>query len=119
GVYQFLQRLFSLLKEGGIAVLHLCYNTPTPDCARTLKSRHGFAWYLRYRSYVVNGIMILVEGNSFDKPLPIMHMNEYNRSTIHKLLYENECGEVYSRFTDHAGALGVLLFCRKRSIAPL
>ena len=117
--YHLLRRLLSLLNEGGIAVLHFTYSTPTPDCAFTLKSKHGFAWYLRYRSYVVNGIMNLVEGNSFDKPLPIMQMNEYNLSTIHKLLYENECGEVYSRFTDHAGALGVLLFCRKRSIAPL
>ncbi len=99
--------------------LHFTYSTPPPDCAFTLKSKHGFAWYLRYRSYVVNGIMNLVEGNSFDRPLPIMQMNEYNLSTIHKLLYENECGEVYTRFTDHAGALGVLLFFRKRSIAPL
>ena len=111
--YHLLRRLLSLLNEGGIAVLHFTYNTPTPDCAFTLKSRHGFAWYLRYRSYVVNGIMKLVEGNSFDKPLPVMQMNEYNLSSIHKLLYENECGEVYTRFTDHAGALGVLLFCRK------
>ena len=117
--YHLLRRLLSLLNEGGIGTLHFTYSTPPPDCAFTLKSKHGFAWYLRYRSYVVNGIMNLVEGNRFDQPLPIMQMNEYNLSTIHKLLYENECGEVYTRFTDHAGALGVLLFFRKRSIAPL
>jgi len=38
----------------------------------------------------------------------IMQMNEYNLSTVHKLLYEKQCGEVYTRFTDHRGALGVL-----------
>jgi len=34
-------------------------------------------------------------------------------------LYENKCGEIYTRFTDHGGALGVLLFFRKKSIASL
>jgi len=48
-----------------------------------------------------------------------MQMNEYDLSAIHELLYENKCGEVYTRFTDHGGALGVLLFFRKTSIAPL
>jgi hypothetical protein len=32
---------------------------------------------------------------------------------------ETQCGEVYTRFTDHSGALGVLLFSRKKSIALL
>jgi SAM-dependent methyltransferase len=117
--YHLLRRLLSLLNEGGIGALHFTYNTPPPGCAFTLKSKHGFVWYLRYRSYVMNGIMNLIEGNRFETPLPIMQMNEYNLSTIHKLLYENNCGEVYTRFTDHDRALGVLLFCRKKSIAPL
>jgi 2-polyprenyl-3-methyl-5-hydroxy-6-metoxy-1,4-benzoquinol methylase len=117
--YHLLRRLLSLLNEGGIGALHFTYSTPPPDGAFTLRSKHGFVWYLRYRSYVVNGIMNLVEGNSFDRPLLIMQMNEYNLSTIHKLLYENECGEVYTRFTNHDGALGVLLFFRKKSILPL
>ena len=73
----------------------------------------------RYRSYVVNGIVNLIQGYSFERPLPIMQMNEYDLSAIHKLLYENKCGEVYTRFSDHDGALGVLLFFRKKSITPL
>jgi len=117
--YHLLRRLLSLLNEGGIGALHITYSTPPPDCAFTLRSKHGFVWYLRYRSYLVNGIMNLVEGNSFDRPLPIMQMNEYNLNAIHKLLYENECREAYSRFTDHGGALGVCLFFRKKSVAPL
>ena len=117
--YRLLRRLLSLLSEGGIGVLHFTYSTPPPGCAFTLKSKHGFVWYLRYRSYVVNGIMNLIEGNSFDTPLPIIQMNEYNLSTIHKLLHENNCGEVWTRCTDHLGALGVLLFFRKKSIALL
>ena len=69
--------------------------------------------------YVVNGIVNLIQGYSFERPVPIMQMNEYDLSAIHKLLYENKCGEIYTRFTDHGGALGVLLFFRKKSIAPL
>ena len=117
--YHLLRRLLSLLSENGIGVLHFTYSTPPPGCAFTLRSKHGFVWYLRYRSYVVNGLMNLAEGHSFATPLPIMQMNEYNLSTVHKLLYENKCGEVYTRFTDHGGALGVLVFCRKKSIATL
>ena len=117
--YRLLRRLLSLLNEGGIGALHFTYRTLPPGCAFTLKSIRGFLRYLRYRSYVVNGIVNLIQGYSFERPLPIMQMNEYDLSAIHKLLYENKCGEVYTRFTDHGGALGVLLFFRKKSIAPL
>ena len=117
--YHLLRRLLSLLREDGIGVLHFTYSTPRPGCAFTLKSRSGFVSYLRYRSFVVNGLINFAQGRSFATPLPIMQMNEYNLSTVHKLLYEKQCGEVYTRFTDHRGALGVLLFFRKKSIAAL
>ena len=117
--YRLLQRLLNLLREGGVGALHFTYKTLGPGCKFTLRNKHGFVWYFRYRSYFLNGIMNLVEGNSFGTPLPIMQMNEYNLNAIHKLLYEHKCGEVYTRLTDHLGALGVLLFFRKRSIAPL
>jgi SAM-dependent methyltransferase len=117
--YHLLRRLLSFLNEGGIGVLQFTYRTLPPGCAFTLRSKHGFVWYFRYRSYVINGIMNLIEGHSFDRPLPIMQMNAYDLTTIYNLLYENKCGEVYTRFTDHGGQLGVLLFFRKKSIAPL
>ena len=117
--YRLLRRLLSLLDEGGIGALHFTYSTLPPGCAFTLTSIRGFLRYLRYRIYFVNGIVNLIQGYSFEGPLPIMQMNEYDLSAIHKLLYENKCGEVYTRFTDHDGALGVLLFFRKKSITPL
>lgn len=117
--YRLLRRLLSLLNEGGIGALHFTYKTQPPGCPITVKSVRGFLQYLRYRSYIVNGIVNLIQGYSFERPLPIMQMNEYDLSVIHTLLYENKCGEIYTRFTDHCGALGVLLFFRKKSIAPL
>jgi SAM-dependent methyltransferase len=116
--YHLLRRLLSVLNENGIGALHFTYSTPPVPCAFTLR-KHEFVRYLRYRSYLVNGLVNVAQGHSFSTPLPIMQMNEYNLSTVHKLLYENECGELYTRFTDHDGALGALLFCRKKSIGLL
>jgi cyclopropane fatty-acyl-phospholipid synthase-like methyltransferase len=67
-----LRRPLSLLNKGGIGALHFTHRTLPPRCAFTLKSIRGFLRYLRYRSYVVNGIVNLIQGYSFERPLPIM-----------------------------------------------
>jgi 2-polyprenyl-3-methyl-5-hydroxy-6-metoxy-1,4-benzoquinol methylase len=87
--YRLLRRLLSLLSEGGIGVPHFTYSTPRQAVLLLLEACMGSSG-IYYRSYVLNGLMNLAKGDSFATPLPIMQMNEYNLSTIHKLLYEKQ-----------------------------
>ena len=47
---------------------------------------------------------------------PVMQMNSYSVTRLLDSLKDEGCGEVHVRFSDHAGARGVLLFARKADV---
>lgn len=105
-----MKRLVGMLAPGGVAMLHVTYKSG-------LKSRSSRALYwARLNVPGAQPLLNLFRGRATSAP--IMQLNEYSITRVLDLLGREGCREVHVRFSDHGGALGVLLFARK-SGAPI
>lgn len=108
--YRLFERLVSHLSEGGIGALHFTYETP----ARPLdwRSPRQLLNRLRYRSHLINGLVNSLKGKPFDSPIPVMEMNAYDLTVVHKILHENACPRSFAQYWSQGGE-GIVLFFRK------
>jgi SAM-dependent methyltransferase len=99
--------LIEHLAPGGIGALHFTFGSrlSTP---RRLVNR------LRASVPLVHNLANVAKGRRFWYP-PIQ-MNAYDLNRLYLLLMSHDCHEVSTRFTDHGGHLGVVLFFRRSAL---
>jgi SAM-dependent methyltransferase len=108
-----LRKLLSLLRDGGVGALHFTYGF---DSATPL-SRHALVWAYTTLPLVWNARNLL-KGRPFGEPM--MQMNQYDLNRLFRILQEEGCHIVHSRFTEtgsygHA-FYGVILFFQKKRL---
>ncbi len=99
-----IQRLLGLIRDGGMAVLHLTYRTVLPRWR---------SWLSLVRQVVplAHGFANLLEGHRWSDPH--MQMFNYNLNEVFRLLELAGCQLCRVTFTNHGGYFGALLFVRK------
>src|SRR5687767_2684470 len=101
------RKLIRRLGESGVGVAHFTFEKRLPLPKRV--------WQSAARTIpLLHNIMNLIRGRSFSYPL--MQMNSYNLNRLHSILMEEGCHQVFSRFSDHGGHLGVVLYFLKRRL---
>lgn len=101
-----LQKLVSLLGEGGVGAIHLTFSDVHSALRRTV-----FA--LRVRSRLVHGLFNKVQGKPFS--WPAMQMNSYSMNRIFNMLVDLHCSNLHVEFTDHNGFRGAMLYFERKS----
>lgn len=98
------RNLLTHLEDGGVCVVHFTYGKDSK--IRKLKEI--------IRKYVpfAEAVKKLLNGKNFQDPQ--MQMNDYNLNRLFAIL-QTECGvhKTYAEFSNHDGALGVILYFRK------
>lgn len=95
-------RLVELLQDGGVGVLHVTY----------AKSYHR-GWREHVKNHVPLVRPLLAWWRLRRKLAPEMQMNAYDLNALLAILQSARIDDVYLQFTDHGGALGVVLYFRK------
>lgn len=97
------KNLLSHLEDGGVCVLHFTY---TRD---SIISK----WSPFIKNYIpfAKNIINLIRGRSFFAPQ--MQMNNYNLNKIFFIMQKNYIRDFHAEYTDHEGALGIILYFRK------
>lgn len=110
-----IKRLIELLREDGVAVLHVIYFRKRSKATRLV------SWACESMPFV-NGICNRLFLN---RPFgfPAVQMNEYNLGRLFRILYENDCHHCYVRYTNHSSATSsnyglVIFFQKKRLCVP-
>jgi SAM-dependent methyltransferase len=106
---QLVRRLASLLAPGGVGMFHVPYSTGRESVLKRL------LYWARVNAPGGKAALNLARGRSLTAPF--MQMNAYSVSRLLDSLFDQGCREVHLRFSDHAGARGVLLFARKAPLA--
>ena len=101
------EQLANQLSDGGVGVFHVPYTAGRTGLLRSL------AYYLRLKVPTANWVVNALRGRAINSPL--MQMNAYSVTRLLDILWRAGCQDVHVRFSDHAGARGVLLFARKAS----
>jgi hypothetical protein len=101
-------KLAAKLAPGGIGMFHVPYTTGR----RRLPSR--VLYWLRMTVPGGKWALNLARGRSMRAP--VMQMNEYSVTRLFDILWNEGCSEMHVRFSDHAGARGVLIFARKAAV---
>jgi 2-polyprenyl-3-methyl-5-hydroxy-6-metoxy-1,4-benzoquinol methylase len=108
-----LDRLISVLSEGGIGIIHLTYanRSGTPLVRRAMTAAYEWIPF-------VNLLRNLVRRQPVRTPM--MHMSRYSLNRVLRLLQERGCHDVHLRFTEAAhfsySVYGVILFFTKRPL---
>ena len=120
------RKLIKLLKDGGVGALHLtyCNVNSTSVVNRAKAAAREMAGQAFERLPIVFGMWNVIKGRPFHqslgriskKPEPPMLMENYDLNRIFGILQEENCHSVVTRFTNHSGHLGVILFFRKKSL---
>lgn len=102
---QLVEELVKRLAPNGIGVFHVTYDrAATKPLSRVL-------YWARTRVPGAHWALNVALGRPAETPL--MQINRYSVTRLLHILRRNGCQEVYVRFSDHQGYLGVLLFARK------
>ncbi len=99
-----LARLIALLREGGVAALHVIYAERTGRAVRALE------WAQRSVP-LAHEVMNLLRGRS--PRTPLIEMNCYALTMVLGLLQAEACDACHLQFTRHGAYDGVLLFFQK------
>jgi len=102
-----LRRLIYLLEEGGVGVLHFTY------FRKASRLRRFLSYACKLLPFAHN-LRNLIEGKDFSYPL--MQMNHYNLNNLFLILQETGCHSSYTRFTNHSGHCGVILFFQRKHL---
>ena len=95
-------RLVDLLQDGGVGVLHVTY-------AKSYRP----GWKEHVKKHVPLVRPLLAGWRARRKLPPEMQMNAYDLNALFAILQTARIADVYLQFTDHGGALGVVLYFRK------
>ncbi|HEY6089488.1 MAG TPA: class I SAM-dependent methyltransferase [Gemmatimonadaceae bacterium] len=102
---QLVQELAKRLAPNGVGVFHVTYaQASNRPLSRVL-------YWARMR--VPGAHWALNDARGRPAGAPLMQINRYSVTRLLDILRRNGCSEVYVRFSDHQGYLGVLLFARK------
>jgi 2-polyprenyl-3-methyl-5-hydroxy-6-metoxy-1,4-benzoquinol methylase len=102
-----LSRLLDHLAPDGIGALHFTFATRIPPARRAVQR-------IRKSVPLVHNALNLLQR----RPLlyPLMQMNAYDMNRIYSILLERGCHQLNTRFTDHGGYIGAMLFFRKHEL---
>jgi ubiquinone/menaquinone biosynthesis C-methylase UbiE len=103
---QIIAKMLKILKPGGIGALQITYSS---NKLRTNK----IATYLRYRIPLVHGILNLLKGAPYSKPL--MQMNLYDMNAVLHVLQQNEVENTNLKFEDHGDFWSANLVFQKKA----
>ena len=103
-----IKKLVGILAPDGVAMLHVTYKSGLRD------SKSRFLYWARLNIPGAQQLLNLARGRPSGAPL--MQLNEYSITRLLDLLSREGCREVHVRFSDHGGALGVLLFARNSGV---
>jgi ubiquinone/menaquinone biosynthesis C-methylase UbiE len=101
---QILNNLIRLIAEGGIGAIHLTYSD-----SRSLL--HNTVATIRRYSSLAHGLLNVIQGVPFSRPL--MQMNRYSINRILDMLLRAGCSNVHIEFSSHSGFNGVMLYFEK------
>jgi len=105
--YQIFARLLDSLAPGGIAAIHLTYWTPSRRPKR-------FLHWARARLPGIAALANVIRGQPIGTPhIP---MYEYDLQRIFRMVAKVST-ELHLLHTDHAGNLGLFIFCRRPRVA--
>jgi 2-polyprenyl-3-methyl-5-hydroxy-6-metoxy-1,4-benzoquinol methylase len=123
------RELVKLLKDGGVGVLHLtyCNINSTSAVNRTKVAAREMAGQVFDRLPIVFRIWNVIKRRPFhhslgrtskkpEPPMPPMLMENYDLNCVFRIMQEENCHSVHTRFTNHSGHLGVILFFQKKSL---
>jgi len=102
-----LTRLLEHLSDGGIGALHFTFGSRLSGTLRLVQR-------LRKRVPLVNNLVNVAKGRGFW--YPPMQMNAYDLNRLSMILIGQGCHELSTRFTDHGGHIGAVLFFRKQPL---
>ena len=105
-----LQHMLRLLADEGVGALHFTF-------ARHASKYRIFLQRIRGSVPLADGFYNLLRGRRFSHPH--MEMNFYEINRILDVLYQNGCHDVHTRFSDHDGFIGAMLYFKKRPLQPL
>jgi SAM-dependent methyltransferase len=100
-------RLLEHLAPGGIGALHFTFDNRLSTTRRLVQR-------LRDHVPLVHNLLNVAKGRRFWYP-PIQ-MNAYDLNRLYMILMSHDCHEVSTRFTDHGGHVGAVLFFRRRAL---
>jgi SAM-dependent methyltransferase len=108
-----LNRLITLIKDGGVGAIHLTYSYPG---RQSLFRR--FASALIQRVGFLRGFRNLTRHMPFSSPS--MQMNKYSMNRILDILIDQHCSNLHVEFSNHGGCRGTMLYFEKvRPFQPL
>lgn len=105
-----LAAMLDVLEEGGVGALHFTYSRRVSRARRALQ---------RVRAGVpgVHAAANLLRGRPASEPH--IQMNAHDLSRVFALLQDAGCHRVHTRFTDHGGHRGAVLFFQKRALPSI
>ncbi len=101
-----LQKLISLISEGGVGAIHVTY-------ANTHSSLRRGVSALRKRVSLFHHLLNLVQRRPYSTPL--MQMNSYSMDRIFEILFDGHCSNLRVEFSNHDGIHGAMLYFEKTS----
>lgn len=101
-----IKELIDRIKPGGYGVLQINY---TCNKGRKLKVID----YFRYRIPLVHGLMNMMQGDPYSKPL--MQMNCYNMNDVFTLMQQSDIPNSHMAFEKHGNCWGVTMVFKKES----
>ncbi len=99
-----IEKMLQLLNSGGIGALQITYSS------NKLKS-NKIATYLRYRIPLVHGLLNMLKGFPYSKPL--MQMNLYDMNAVLHLMQANAIADSKISFEDHGDFWSAHLIFKK------
>lgn len=119
------RRLLDLLTEGGAGAIHLTYsrssfpvNAEGSDYESLIKGagrggRHHLAGIKCAVKNQLQRSFQFLQAPPVKPAMPVMQMNSYLLNPIFQMLHEAGVRETHLAFSDHTGALGMVLFFKK------
>ena len=99
-----LRRLLQLLEPEGLGAIHITFS-------KDISRLHSAVSEVRKRSTAVHRTMNLLYKRPFKDPS--MEMNMYSLNHIFTILFKAGCGSIYTEFSRHNNANGLMLYFEK------
>jgi ubiquinone/menaquinone biosynthesis C-methylase UbiE len=102
--YKLIEKLLSILQNGGIGALHVTFRDARSALRRLLS-------LLKRNIPGATQLANLMKGRPLN--YPAMPMYNYSMDKIFRMLHETGCHKVFSHFTNHGQHLGIFLIFKK------
>jgi hypothetical protein len=105
-----LKNLISLIADGGIGAIHLTYSDSRSALRNVILA-------IRRRSSLAHGVMNVIQGGQFSRPL--MQMNRYSVNRLLDLLLESGCSNIHVELSNDNDFHAAMLYFEKSAQARL